>query len=504
MSRDPSRFTPDPHVAPDRLTSAQDVTRRHFFGELKNGVGLIALASLLGTTSRARASTSTDIPPPSPADFFTSRLPHFAPKAQRGKNMHKGGAPPQQDLFDYKPKLNELNGQLCPDSLLEKERFAFIKGHPKILGSPYRFSKVGKSGLWCSNLLPSFASIADEVTLIRSMYTDQFNHAPAELFLYTGSPRLGRPSIGAWTVYGLGSENQNLPGFVVLLSGGSNPSSGKSVWGSGFLPSVYQGCQCRSEGEPVLYVNNPKGVDRTTRREALDLLGALNRARHATHGDPEALSRVEQYELAFRMQVSVPDVVDISSEPRHILDMYGADPTTPSFARNCVLARRMLERGVRYVQLFDHGWDVHGTHPGDDIITQLPAKCRQTDQAAAALVLDLKQRGMLEDTLVVWSGEFGRTAMNEERAGSKFLGRDHHPHCFTIWMAGAGLKKGHVHGETDELGYRITKDPVHIHDLQATMLHALGLNHEKLTYRFQGRDFRLTDVHGRVVHELFA
>lgn len=493
-----SDHSPDPHIASHRLTGVRDATRRHFFGQLKNGIGLLALATVIGDAGIARAGNQNG------PQTWSPRVPHKLPRAKRIVYLHMAGSPPQQDLLDHKPRLNELDGQLCPASLLEKERFAFIKGHPKILGSPYKFAQTGKSGAWVSELLPHFRAIADDVTIVRSMYTDQFNHAPAELFLYTGSPRLGRPSMGAWTAYGLGSENRDLPGFVVLLSGGANPSAGKSVWGSGFLPTVYQGCQCRSEGDPVLYAGNPPGVPRGTRREALDLLGKLNRSHHLEHGDPETLSRIEQYELAFRMQMSVPEVTDLSREPAHVMEMYGAEAGVPSFARNCVLARRLLERGVRYVQLFDHGWDVHGTNPGDDIITQLPAKCRQTDRAAAALVLDLKRRGMLDDTLVVWSGEFGRTAMNEERAGSKFLGRDHHPHCFTIWMAGAGLRPGHVYGETDELGYRITRDPVHIHDLQATIMHAMGIDHERLTYRFQGRDFRLTDVHGRVVHDLFA
>jgi hypothetical protein len=488
---------PDPHLHPAHLDAVREVTRRHFFGELRNGVGLAALASMLGATAGTRANPGDAQP------RFTSRLPHFAPRAKRIVYMHMAGSPPQQDLFDYKPRLAELDGKPCPDDLLQKERFAFIKGHPKILGSPYKFAQRGASGAWVSELLPHFTKIADEVTIVRSMYTDQFNHAPAELFLYTGSARLGRPSMGAWAVYGLGTENRDLPGFVVLLSGGANPSSGKSVWGAGFLPSVYQGCQCRSEGAPVLYVNNPEGVSRDARRRQLDALGDLNRLQHDEHRDPETLTRIEQYELAFRMQMSVPDVTDISQESKETLELYGVDPAKASFARNCLLARRLLERGVRFVQLFDHGWDVHGTSPGDDIVTQLPKKCRDTDQGAAALVLDLKRRGLLEDTLVVWSGEFGRTPMNEERNGSKFLGRDHHPHCFTIWMAGAGTKRGYVHGETDDLGYRITRDPVHIHDLQATILHALGLDHERLTYRFQGRDFRLTDVHGKVVRELF-
>lgn len=475
-----------------RLSAAREVTRRHFFGQLRNGVGLIALHSLLG------GGVALGVGPEG------GRVPRFVPRARRVVYMHMAGSPPQQDLFDYKPVLSEWDGKPCPASLLEKERFAFIKGHPTVLASPYKFGRVGRSGMWSSELVPNFGRIADEVTLVRSMHTDEFNHAPAELFLYTGSPRPGRPSVGSWSVYGLGSENENLPGFVVLLSGGSNPSAGKSVWGSGFLPSVYQGCQCRSEGDAVLFASNPEGVTREARREQLDAIGEMNRMSHARHGDPETLARIEQYELAFRMQVSVPEAMDISREPRSVLEFYGVDPGKASFARNCLLARRLLERGVRFVQLFDHGWDVHGTSSGDDIITQLPAKCRQTDQASAALVLDLKRRGMLEDTLVVWSGEFGRTAMNEARDGSKFLGRDHHPHAFTIWMAGAGLKRGYVHGETDEFGYRITRDPVHIHDLQATILYALGLDHERLTYRFQGRDYRLTDVHGKVVKGLFA
>jgi hypothetical protein len=499
-----------PEGIPDRLDAVRDVTRRHFFGQLRNGVGLIAFASMLGLDTPPTTPTPLALggigPAPGPDPLFTNRLPHFTPRAKRVVYMHMAGSPPQQDLFDYKPRLAALNGKPCPDELLSKERFAFIKGHPKILGSPYKFAQHGKggAGAWVSELLPNIAKITDDITIIRSMYTDQFNHAPAELFLYTGSPRLGRPAMGAWTVYGLGTENRDLPGFVVLLSGGANPSSGKSVWGSGFLPTIYQGCQCRSEGDPVLYLNDPDGIDRATRRRQLDALAALNRGHHAQHNDPETLTRIEQYELAFRMQVSVPEVMDISREPKSTLELYGADPAKPSFARNCLLARRLLERGVRFVQLFDHGWDVHGTGPNDDIITHLPQKCRDTDRAAAALVLDLKQRGLLDDTLVVWSGEFGRTAMNEERDGSKFLGRDHHPHCFTIWMAGAGTKRGYVHGETDDLGYRITRDPVHIHDLQASILYALGLDHEKLTYRFQGRDFRLTDVHGKVVRELFV
>ncbi len=479
-------MTMDPH-----LDHARAITRRHFLRRGSAGMGALAFAGLLdeGLFGAGAASRGT---------------PHFPPRAKSIIYLHMAGSPPQQDLFDFKPRLNELHGAPCPEAFLENERFAFIRGHPKILGSPYRFRRHGASGAWVSELLPHFSTIVDDVMLVQSMHTDEFNHAPAQLFLYTGSPRLGRPSMGSWLTWGLGSENRNLPGFVVLVSGGKTPSAGQSVWGSGFLPSVHHGVQCRSSGEPVLYVSDPKGMDRDLRRRSLDTLRAMNEARQAEHGDPETLSRIEQYELAFRMQMSVPEVMDIGLEPASVRAMYGAEPGAPSLANNCLLARRLVERGVRFVQLFDWGWDTHGTGPNDDIVTQLPRKCRAMDRPVSALVLDLKQRGLLDDTLVVWSGEFGRTAMNEERNGSKYLGRDHHPHCFTIWMAGAGVRSGEVIGATDELGYHITDTPIHVHDLQATILHLMGLDHERLTHRFQGRDFRLTDVHGRVATELLA
>ena len=477
------------------LESARNVTRRQFFGKCTSGIGAVALASVMREDLFA---DSLNV-----AEAAATRPTHFAPTAKNVIYLHMSGSPPQQDLFDFKPKLNELNGQPCPDSLFEKERFAFIKGHPKILGSPYKFAQCGGNGAWVSELLPHFKNIVDDVAIIRSLHTDQFNHAPAQMFLYTGSPRLGRPSMGSWLLYGLGSENKNLPGFVVLVSGGSTPSSGKSVWGSGFLPSVYQGVQCRSAGDPVLYASNPRGMDRKMRRRTLDTLRELNEIQHRELGDPETLTRIAQYELAFRMQISVPEVMDISKEPESVHEMYGTEPGKTSFANNCLLARRLVESGVRFVQLFDWGWDTHGTGKNDDLIHQLPKKCKQTDRPVSALILDLKRRGLLDETLVIWSGEFGRTAMNEERNGSTFLGRDHHPHAFTIWMAGGGVKRGLLYGETDELGYRITDKPIHVHDLQATMLHALGLDHKKLIYRYQGRDFRLTDVHGRVVHDLF-
>jgi len=468
------------------------LTRRHFLQRTGAGIGAAALAALMGQDSHAAYA------PEGP------RGPHFAPKAKRVIYLHMAGSPTQLDLFDYKPKLNDLNGQPCPDEFLENERFAFITGHPTILGSPHTFAQHGQSGQWMSNLLPNLSELSDELCVIRSLHTDQFNHAPAQLFLYTGSPRLGRPAMGSWLTYGLGTENQNLPGFVVLVSGDKTPSAGKSVWGSGFLPTIHQGVQCRTSGDPVLYVSDPAGMDRAMRRRSLDALNELNELHFEKDADPETKTRISQYELAYRMQLSVPEVMDIADEPAYIHQMYGSDPGATSFANNCLLARRLVEQGVRFVQLFDWGWDTHGTGPTDDIVTQLPLKCKLTDQPIAALLRDLKQRGLLEDTLVVWGGEFGRTAMNEARNGSTFLGRDHHPHAFTVWMAGGGCNAGAQIGQTDELGYRITETPVHIHDFQATLMALMGFDHERLTYHYQGRDYRLTDVHGNVRPELMA
>ena len=468
----------------------QHMTRRHFLGTTGIGMGSLAMASLLG-----------DVPALAETGSGSS---HFAPRAKRIIYIHLAGSPPQHDLLDPKPILKDLDGQPCPDSIFQQERFAFIKGHPRILASPYEFRQHGQSGMEFSELLPNLSTIADDLTIVRSMHTDEFNHATAQLFLLTGSPRFGRPSMGSWLTWGLGSEANDLPGFVVLVSGGKAPSAGKSTWGSGFLPSVHQGVQCRSGPDPVLYLNDPHGMDRSMRRLSLDSLRELNEAAFAQHGDQETRTRIDQFELAFKMQMSVPDVMDISNEKADTLGMYGAVKGASSFANNCLLARRLSERGVRFVQLFDWGWDTHGTGTHDDIITQLPMKCREVDRPIAALIADLKQRGMLEDTLVIVSGEFGRTAMNEERNGSKFLGRDHHPHCFSIIMAGGGMKPGLTYGRTDDMGYAVLENPVHVHDLQATVLHAMGLNHEQFTYRYQGRDFRLTDVHGKVVHDLFA
>lgn len=474
-----------------KMEHMRGLTRRHFLQRTGAGVGAAALSFLLAQDGQSAVS------PMAPG-------PHFAPKAKRVIYLHMAGSPTQLDLFDHKPKLNELDGELCPQEFLDNARFAFIKGHPKILGSPHNFRQNGQSGAWISDLLPHLQGVSDELCVVRSMHTDQFNHAPAQLFLYTGSPRLGRPSMGSWLTYGLGTENQNLPGFVVLVSGDKTPSAGKSVWGSGFLPTVHQGVQCRTSGDPVLYASDPPGMDRSTRRRSLDALNELNELHFAQDADPETQTRIAQYELAYRMQLSVPEVMDIADEPAHIHELYGSEPGKSSFANNCLLARRLVEKGTRFVQLFDWGWDTHGTGPTDDIVTQLPLKCKQTDRPMAALIQDLKQRGLLEDTLVVWSGEFGRTAMNEARNGSKFLGRDHHPGAYTIWMAGGGVKAGAQVGATDELGYNITETPVHVHDFQATLLHLMGFDHKKLTHHYQGRDFRLTDVHGHVRPELMA
>ncbi len=481
------------------------VTRRQFFSRCGTGLGGLALSglmqqSLLGADAPDRPAAAAT----AARDPLAAKLPHFAAKAKHVIYLHMAGSPSQHDLFDYKPKLIELNGQPCPESLFKKERFAFIKGVPKMLGTPYKFAKHGECGHEISELLPGLASVADDVSIIRSMVTEQFNHAPAQIFLNTGSAQLGRPSMGSWLTYGLGSECQNLPGFVVLLSGPNGPDGGASLWGNGFLPSVYQGVQFRSQGDPVLYVSNPPGMDAERRRRSLDAINDLNRLQLQEIGDPETITRIAQYEMAYRMQTSVPELMDIASEPKQIQEMYGVEPGKVAFANNCLLARRLVERGVRFVQLYHWGWDSHGTSKGDDLMTSLPERCRQTDQAVGALVKDLKQRGLLDETLIVWGGEFGRTPMNEERNGSKLLGRDHHPHAFTVWMAGGGVKPGVAYGSTDELGYHVEENKVTVFDLQATILHLMGLDHRRLTYKFQGRPFRLTDVGGNVVKKLIA
>jgi Protein of unknown function (DUF1501) len=482
----------------------QSVTRRYFFKQAGFGIGAMALTALLnrslfaGGTQLATNAASDAANPTAP------RAPMFAPRAKNIIFLFMAGAPSQVDLLDYKPKLQELNGEHIPQSMLNGERFAFIRGVPKLLGSPYEFKKWGKSGAEISELLPHLGGIADDVAIVKSMHTTQFNHAPAQIFMNTGFQIIGRPSMGSWLTYGLGSECRDLPGFVVLLSGESDPDGGKACWGSGFLPTVYQGVQFRSQGDPVLFLTNPAGVSPEVRRQSLDVIKDLNEMNLKSVGDPEITTRIASYEIAYRMQSSVPDLMDISSEPKSIQDMYGTEPGKKSFGNNCLLARRLVERGVRFVQLYHRGWDNHGTSAHDDIVTRLSSLCHETDQAAAALVKDLKQRGLLDSTLVVWGGEFGRTPMNEERNRSKFLGRDHHPRAFSMWMAGGGIKPGVTIGQTDELGYNPIEDPVEVHDLHATLLHLMGIEHAKLTYRFQGRDFRLTDVSGNVVNKLLA
>jgi hypothetical protein len=471
-------------------------TRRHFLQGGQLALGGLALSSLLGP--RAAAA-------PDPANPLAPRPAPFPAKVKNVIYLHMAGSPPHLDLFDYKPELVRRNGQDCPQEFLRGRRFAFTSGVPKLLGTPQRFAQHGKSGAWVSEALPQLATLADGLTIVKSMHTEQFNHAPAELLLFTGSPQFGRPSMGSWVTYGLGSESQNLPGFIVLVSSGTFPSAGNADWNNGFLPSVFQGVQCRSQGDPVLYVSNPVGMDRPMRRHSLDALRDLNEIQAAELGSPETRTRIAQYELAFRMQVAVPEVMDISREPRQVLEMYGAQPGGASFANNCLLARRLVQQGVRFVQLHDWGWDFHGTGADTAIGEGLRKKCRGMDRAVAALLRDLKGRGMLDETLVVWGGEFGRSPFREGRtANSALLGRDHHPFSYTLFLAGGGMKPGISYGSSDELGFDVGDNPVHPHDLQATILHLLGLEHTRLTYRYQGRDFRLTDVHGNVVRALLA
>ncbi len=481
------------------------VTRRHFLRTCTTGLGAMALASLSGCVPKAEAparhALRRDMTNP-----LALRAPHFAPRAKRVIFLHMAGAPSQLELFDYKPTLARLDGERCPDSLLEGKRFAFIRGVPKMLGPQATFQQYGESGAWVSNHLPHFSSVVDEVAFLKAMHTDEFNHAPAQLLVHSGSARLGRPSMGSWVTYGLGTENENLPAFVVLLSGGVAPDAGASVYGSGFLPTVYQGVQCRSKGDPVLFLSDPDGLSRDLRRRSIEAINTINEQQHQEVGDPEILTRIAQYEMAFRMQTSVPEAMDINQEPEYIHAMYGTEPGVTSFANNCLLARRLVERGVRFVQLFHWGWDSHGAGASEALNVGFLERCRETDRPVTALLNDLKQRGLLDETLVIWGGEFGRTPMLENRTGldNPYVGRDHHSDVFTMWMAGGGVKAGTTHGETDEIGYTGLSGRVHIHDLQATILHLLGFDHERLTYPFQGRDFRLTDVSGEVVREVLA
>lgn len=466
-----------------------NIARRWFLEECGVGLGSLALASMAQGSMAKGATVPTAVNPLAP------KAPHFKPKAKRVIYLFMAGAPSHLELFDNKPQLAKFDGTLPPADLLKGYRAAFINPNSKLLGPKFPFQRYGQSGAELTSLLPHLSTVVDDIAIVKSMATDAFNHAPGQLLMNSGSMIFGRPSFGAWTTYGLGSEAQDLPAFVVFSTGKKGPSGGNSCWGSGFLPTVHQGVQFRASGDPVLYLSNPPGVDEALQRDSMDTISKLNRRRLEKTGDPEIATRISSYEMAFKMQSSAPDLMDISKEPKHILDMYGAEPGKPSFANCVLLARRMAERGVRFTQIFHEAWDQHGS-----LVKDITQNCKDTDQACAALVKDLKQRGMLDDTLVIWGGEFGRTPMVQ--GGSD--GRDHHPNAFTMWMAGGGIKPGLVLGETDELGFNVTKDRVHVHDLHATLLHLLGFDHTKLTYKSQGRNFRLTDVHGHVVEKMLA
>ncbi len=455
------------------------IARRWFLEQCGVGMGALALPQLLGAAT----------------DPMAPKKPHHAAKAKNVIYLFMAGGPSHIEMFDNKPMLAKFDGTLPPADLLKGYRAAFINPNSKLLGPKFKFAKYGKSGAEISELLPHTAGIVDDLCIVKSMVSDAFNHAPAQLLMNTGSMQFGRPSMGAWSVYGLGNESKDLPAFVVFSSGAKGPSGGNSCWGSGFLPTVYQGVQFRNSGDPVLYLSNPRGVDAATQRESLDTIQAMNRERLQATGDPEISTRINSFEMAYRMQTSAPELMDLSNESKATMEMYGVEPGKPSFAYNCLLARRLVERGVRFVQLYHEAWDQHGS-----LVSGLKKNCKDTDQACAALVKDLKQRGLLDDTLVIWGGEFGRTPMVQ--GGSD--GRDHHPNAFTMWMAGGGTKPGTVLGESDELGFNVTKDKVHVHDLHATCMHLLGFDHLKLTYRFQGRDYRLTDVAGTVVEKMLA
>ncbi len=466
-------------------------TRRHFFGKSAYGLGIAALAQLLGE----------ELP-----DRGLPGLPHFAPKAKRVIYLFQSGAPSQLDIFDYKPQLERLRGKDLPDSVRQGQRLTAMTATQSsfpVAPSIFRFQQHGQSGAWISELLPHTAKIADRLCFIKSMHTEAINHDPAVTFFQTGAQLAGRPSIGSWISYGLGSDNRDLPGFVVMVSSGSDRTGQPlydRLWGSGFLPTHYQGVKFRSNGDPVLYLSDPDGIDRSARRRYLDDLGRLNEIKYKEFGDPEILTRVSQYEMAFRMQASVPELTDLSQEPESTFSLYGEEARKPgTYAANCLLARRLVERGVRYVQLFHRGWDQHTNLP-----EKIGIQCADTDQGSAGLVQDLAQRGLLEDTLVVWGGEFGRTVYSQGKLTADDYGRDHHPRCFTMWMAGAGIKPGVTVGETDDFSYNIHADPVHVHDLHATVLHLLGIDHKKLTFKYQGRHFRLTDVHGELVSKALA
>ncbi|WP_339730883.1 DUF1501 domain-containing protein [uncultured Gimesia sp.] len=472
----------------EHLQQLLNYTRREFFQRAGMGVGGAALTSLLANDLQAKTPTG--------ANPMAARKSHFTPKAKNVIFLHMVGAPSHLDLYDAKPKLQELDGQLVPDKLWKGLRLAFIREQPKLMGSPFAFNQQGEAGLSISELMPHLGSVSDELCMIHSLKTDHFNHAPAQLFFQTGFSRFGRPSLGSWVNYGLGSENSNLPGFVVLITG-NVAGAGNSLWGSGFLPSIYQGVEFRSSGDPVLFLSNPKGMTGEDRKRIIDSVNHLNKVQLADIGDPEIATRINQYEMAYRMQSAVPELMDISNEPKHIHEQYGTQPGKASFANNCLLARRLVERGVRFVQLFDQGWDHHGS-----LVKGLQRKCKQVDQPITALIKDLKQRGLLDDTLVVWGAEFGRTPMVQ--GDRKAPGRDHHKDAYTVWMAGGGVKRGFAFGKTDDIGFHVAENPMHVNDFHATLLHLLGMDHERLTFKFQGLDMRVTGVAGNVVPEILA
>src|SRR5215813_5484593 len=476
-----------------RCECAKLITRRWFLRQCGVGLGSIALASLLG---REKANAASAI---SVANPLAPHLPHFKPKAKRVIYLFMAGAPSQLDLFDYKPALAKYDGKPVPAEVVMGQKYAFIKPDAALFASEFKFEKYGKCGAELSEALPHLAEVVDDIAIVKSMTTDAFNHAPGQMLMQTGSTQFGRPCFGSWVLYGLGSEAQNLPGFVVLNSAGGL-SGGAALYGSGFLPTIYQGVPFRKSGDPVLFLSNPAGVTDKMQRRTLDLIKELNEKHLGRVGDPEIATRINSFEMAYRMQSSAPELMDVSKESPETLKMYGVEPGKPSFAMNCLLARRLIERGVRFVQLFHEGWDHHS-----EVAKGIKDQAGKTDQASGALIKDLKERGLLEDTLVIWGGEFGRTPMVEANADfGRKLGRDHHPQAFTIWLAGGGFKPGITWGETDEFGFHVVKDKVHVHDLHATLLHLLGFDHTKLTYRFQGRDFRLTDVEGELVQKLLA
>lgn len=478
--------------------SLERTTRRHFLQGCATGLGGMWLASQLASEAGASQASTGE-------EGLHASL-RFAPRAKRVIFLHMIGAPSQLELFDYKPELAKYDGRACPQEYLDGQRFAFIQGTPELMGPQYPFKQHGECGAWVSDRFPHIAKHVDKLCFIKTMQTDQFNHGPAQLMVHCGNARTGYPSIGSWVTWGLGTENENLPGFMVLLSNGV-PRNGKALWSSGFLPSVYQGVQCRSKGDPILNISNPKQVSRHARRKMLDALGDLNQNSHSDFGDPETLTRIAQYEMAFRMQMTVPEVADIGQEPQHMLDAYGAEKGASSFANNCLLARRFAEAGVRYIQLYHSGWDSHGAAENEALNSGFKVRCEQVDKPIAALLNDLDTRGMLNDTLVVWSGEFGRTPMRENRGGvtMKFVGRDHHPAAFTLWMAGGGTKPGFTYGETDEFGYRPATNPVQLRDFHATMMRLLGIDHAKFTHYYQGLHQKLTGVKpASVVDEIIA